>query len=295
MINPEIFSSTYHKIISYDGGFVFDLLKKNIPHLSDSNWLDRAEFGGLYVNGIPCKDNILLPNPACVEYYEPNYDINHASDFFPTFNKNWIVFEDDFLIVAYKPDGIPTMPSKEQSLYCLRSYLNKYVGHAVHCPSRLDTSTQGLVICSKDNRVHGLLQKQFEHRTIQKEYRLLTASKIDWEEKNVDLPIGKSTLHPVLREVNGKDSKSANTFFKIINSHNNKTQIAAFPKTGRTHQIRVHSSHEGFPIVGDKFYGSGVIGDKLHLVSYGLVLQHPVTDKLTEVNAPKSLLPVWVN
>ena len=297
MLSSSVFSSLYHKFAHYDGGLLFEFLSKNLTHIPSSEWEKRANYGGIYVNGLLANQDQTLPTPASIEYYEPKYPIEDAEKFFPKFSSDWIVFEDQFILVSYKPAGLPTMPAKEQNKYSLRSYLDKYVGHAVHCPSRLDTSTQGLVIVSKDSRTHGLLQQVFEHKRIRKEYRFVTDAVVDWEFFEANQPIGKSPEHPVLRCINGTNAKSAHTRFEKIRSiESGGTVIRALPTTGRTHQIRVHSSAHGFPIRFDKFYSSYTEMPKgpLCLLSYAISLKHPVTDENLVIQMPDNLLPTWI-
>lgn len=295
------FSSKYHKYITYDGGRLFSLLQSKLNHLSEIDWSTRAKFGGIYMNGIIATEDIDLPTPACVEYYEPIYDLREAENFYPKFNKDWIVFEDNHFLVSFKPANLSTMPAKEQVHFNLRKYLDTYVGHAVHCPSRLDTSTQGLVIVSKDSRTHKDLQQLFEKKMIQKSYLLLSSNIPISTTWTCDLPIGKSYKHPVLRACYGESAKDAFTSFEKLNEiefmdeSNTKYRgsfILAKPKTGRTHQIRVHSSHMGYPIVGDKFYGT-ISYKNLCLLSYSLSFIHPIFNTLTNITAPTDLIPDW--
>lgn len=297
MVSSEVFSSIHHKFIHREGGDLFAYLCRILPHIPADEWDKRAQFGGLYINGLRVTEDKILPLPACIEYYEPKYSIDQSSMHYPVFSQDWIVYEDLFFIVCCKPAGLSTMPAKEQTKHSLRTYLDSYAGCAVHCPSRLDTSTYGLVIVSKDQRTHGLLGQLFEYKKIKKEYRFITNSKIDWDFFEANEPIGKSNKHPVLRCINGIESKSAFTRFeKICQLNDNGTLIRALPKTGRTHQIRVHSSAHSFAIRGDKFYGSDSSLNKgpLCLLSYSLSFTHPVSEQNLTIELPDRLMPNWL-
>ena len=297
----QAFSSYYHKFAWYEGGSLFDVVGALLPQIPLSSWPDRAAFGGLYVNGIGSHVDMQLPNPACIEYYEPKFDFKTADQFYPPFKKEWILFEDEYLICCHKPSRLPTMPAKEQQQFSLRKYLDQYVGNAVHCPSRLDMSTQGLVIVSKRTESHGLLQQLFEKKQIQKYYLFLTSKIPEWKSYKVDAPIGKSNKHPVLREVHGAEAKNATTSLTLLKSHtftssNNEIFSGAFiqakPITGRTHQIRVHAASLDLPIVGDKFYGH-VPFEMLCLLSYQLEFIHPIYETPIRITVPQHLAPEW--
>jgi 23S rRNA pseudouridine1911/1915/1917 synthase len=298
----EAFHSHHHRIECYQGGWLFAELHAALPdRAAQYSWETRAAFGGIYVNGLAAVEDQQLPVPALIEYYEPKFPLAEAHTFYPAFDPNWIVFEDAYLIACAKPARLPTMPAKEQHQFSLRKYLDTYVGHPVHCPSRLDMSTQGLVIVSKRPESHGPLQKLFEQKKIQKSYLFLSHHAPSWNEMHVDAPIGKSAAHPVLRAIEGSDAKAAATDFSLVQQHtfvdsagteHHGAFIRAQPRTGRTHQIRVHASAQGCPIVGDKFYGS-VPFDCLGLLSYRLDFIHPIFDKPTTIELHQAVIPHW--
>jgi 23S rRNA pseudouridine1911/1915/1917 synthase len=141
------------------------------------------------------------------------------------------------------------------------------------------------------------LQQVFEHKRIRKEYRFVTDAAVLWNHFEVNDPIGKSTVHPVLRCINGANAKSAHTRFEKIGVlKSGGTVIRALPTTGRTHQIRVHSSSHGFAIRFDKFYSSytSIPSEPLCLLSYSMTLKHPVTEQTLVVEMPDRLLPGWI-
>lgn len=273
-----------------------DYLISVMPHIDTESWRKRFLLGGIFVNGIPANFDDIINYPCNIEYYEPKYDIDNLSEFFPKFCKDNIVYEKNGIVVYYKPRKLPTTPSKEQKFYNLRSYLEKYYKSQVHLPSRLDTSTQGLVIGSYQEERHEFVQKLFEKKDIQKYYMLKVSGDVPFEEYDCDFNISKSKEHPVLRisvSNESNEGKEARTIFKVIkrNREENSTILLARPITGRTHQIRVHISSLGFPIIGDNFY-NGAINSELCLVCFKLEFKDRDSNLIT-INAPYNLLPDW--
>ena len=302
------FSSRHHRFAWYEGGSLFDFLERQLPIQTlldpNSSWQERAEFGGIFINGLRVFADQPLPLPALVEYYEPKFDFKNAHTFYPPFDSNWIVFEDEFLLVVFKPARLPTMPAKEQHLYSLRLYIDTYIGKEAHCPSRLDMSTQGLVVISKEKSFHKQLQQLFEQKKIQKHYLFLTHTQgadNAWQKKIVDAPIGKTPVHPVLRVIDGRDAKPAqtiitrgneNSFLDLNGVQHHGGYFFAEPLTGRTHQIRIHAASLGLPIVGDRFYGQ-IPHAPLGLLSWKVAFVHPETKAAISIELPPRLIPKW--
>jgi 23S rRNA-/tRNA-specific pseudouridylate synthase len=188
------------------------------------------------------------------------------------------------------------MPAKEQRHFSMKTYLERFTGSIIHMPSRLDVSTQGLLITSISSKAHAKLQQAFEHRLVKKEYLCATHIKPTWSNLSVNLPIGRAKEHSVLRVIDHKDGQAAQTELSVLGSSNTSKSpiyvLSAKPLTGRTHQIRVHTATSGVPILGDKFYG-GAPATSLHLVSFAVACLHPVTGKQIKFTLPKSLQPSW--
>ena len=121
---------------------------------------------------------------------------------------------------------------------------------------RLDRDTSGAIVIAKTNAVHIHLGQQFHDRLVQKEYFAITAGRIDRDRDVIDASIGR---HPYQRDkmairADHSTSKQASTFYEVISRHGRFTQVRLRPKTGRTHQLRVHLSHIGCPIICDRLY-----------------------------------------
>lgn len=298
------FSSTYHVWKFYDKESlppsVIAHLENALPHIDPTSWHERLEFGGVFINGLPALSDTALPAPCKIEYYEPRFPLEEAASHFASFHPEYIVFEDTHLAVIFKPARLPSMPGKEQRAFNMRSYLDKHFRCTIHMPSRLDMSTQGLLIVSKTEAMHGPLQKLFEEKRIGKRYLLETSSAVTWSEHEIDHPIGKTPHHPVLRAVCAEGKRALTRFTRVATSSLTtldgrtipSTIIEATPVTGRTHQIRVHSAYGGFPVAGDNFYG-GERCEGLHLLSHRLDFTHPFTREELRICLPPSLYPQW--
>ncbi len=276
-----------------------EFLIEAMPQIDPDSWNERFDWGGVYINGKPELPESFITPPAKVEYFEPKLPFPEYSKLFPPFyTDKYIIFEDRDLLIVFKPEGLPSKPAKEQNRFSLLKSLEEYAGQRLHMPSRLDVGTAGLVIVSKSRRAHDALQKMFERHDLRKSYLLEIAGEPKEERFVVDAPIGRDMRHPVLRKVvaeGAEGAKSAVTkFAKVYSKEAGHTIMLAEPQTGRTHQIRVHSVHLGFPLVGDPFY-RGEEAQELHLLSYRLEFEHPFTKKKVSFCVPDELLPEWLN
>ena len=190
-----------------------------------------------------------------------------------------ILFEDQWLLVLHKPEGVLSVPGKseEQSIYSLlRARYPKATGPLV--VHRLDMATSGLLLAAKTQEVHRHLQAQFENRSIKKRYIALLDGILSEEEGVIDLPICPDYLDRPRQMVNEELGKTAITRYQVMDRKNGQTRIAFFPLTGRTHQLRVHAAHPlglNCPIVGDELYGRKA--ERLYLHAEYLEFIHPVS------------------
>ncbi len=269
-------------------------LQKLAPHIDESSWAQRLTFGGIFLNGrVPESLDTPLPCPCCIEYYEPRFQISEASSFFPAFRADQIVYQDEDLVAAYKPPGLPSMPARDQAQFSLKQQLDHHLSCTIHMPSRLDMSAQGLLVMSTQERMHKPLQRLFEERKLCKSYCLLTDTAPSWEEQTCVEPIGLDARHPVLRKVRGQNAQDAETHFTVLQRHpDGSALLRAQPKTGRTHQIRVHAAYLGCAIRGDKFYSSKPEA-QLHLLSYKLEFIHPIGRHSLSIRLPERFCPAW--
>jgi tRNA pseudouridine32 synthase/23S rRNA pseudouridine746 synthase len=192
-----------------------------------------------------------------------------------------IVYEDEILAVINKPAEFLSVPGKiiSDSVYqrVKELYPNATGPLIVH---RLDMSTSGLMLIAKDEETYVKLQSQFIKRTIKKRYVALLDGVLEENEGFIDLPLRVDLDDRPRQLVCYEHGKPSQTKWKKIEIRNNQTLVYFYPITGRTHQLRVHASHElglNTPIVGDDLYGTK--GKRLHLHAEELIFIHPKSNK----------------
>jgi tRNA pseudouridine32 synthase/23S rRNA pseudouridine746 synthase len=201
-----------------------------------------------------------------------------------------IVFEDAWVVVVDKPWGLLSVPGREASmmdsvLTRLRARYPRATGPLlVH---RLDLDTSGLLIAALDPRTHADLQRQFTHREVQKRYVALLDGVVRGERGTIDFPI-RVDLDDRPRQIHDPvHGKPALTEWHVLARSEERTRVAFFPRTGRTHQLRVHAAHPlglGTPIVGDRLYGHEA--SRLHLHAESLSFRHPHTGQQVSFELP---------
>ncbi len=160
-----------------------------------------------------------------------------------------VIYEDDNVLVLNKPAGLLSMAKGE---YCPEKTLEDY-GLLVH---RLDRDTSGVVILAKNEEAQTFLRKQFQDRKAHKTYFAIVEGRPKLDEANINLPINRDLKRPNTFRVEA-GGKPSETYYKVIKSNNKYSLVELKPKTGRTHQLRVHLNYLGTPILGDVVYGSG--------------------------------------
>lgn len=278
---------------------LLEALKEIVPSMNDEELQLLLAFGGVFVNGAPNQNGTQkLIAPLRIECFLPKFDLRDPQKFFPSFDPSWIIYQDEFILVCWKPKGLPTIPSREQRRFNLKSYLDQHLALKIHMPSRLDMSTCGIVLVSTAPRSNAPIQGLYDQQLIHKIYHLRTLGNLQTDPATVDAPIGKHPTHPVLRVIR-EDGQQAKTYFRTlasdspISGYAGTSLIEAKPVTGRTHQIRVHAAHHGIPILGDSFYSNATHSEGLHLMAYSLRFPHPISRKEMEVVAPEQLIPAW--
>lgn len=197
-----------------------------------------------------------------------------------------IVYEDPWLSVINKPAGILSVPGKEDavSVYSLmrEQYPEADGPLTVH---RLDMATSGLMLIAKTKRVHQNLQAQFKNRLVRKRYVALLEGIVPKDKDTVDLPLCLNPLDRPRQMVHTEHGKPAITDYQVLERLDGKrTRIAFYPRTGRTHQLRIHAAHPlglHCPIIGDELYGEKA--DRLYLHAEYLEFTHPITGETVRI------------
>jgi 23S rRNA pseudouridine1911/1915/1917 synthase len=175
-----------------------------------------------------------------------------------------ILYEDEFLCAVNKPAGMVVHPGSGVAGGTLVNALLHHVkslsaGWGAGRPGivhRLDKDTSGVLIVAKTDETHAALGRMFAAREIHKEYIGMCAGRRPQASGNISAPLGRSRRDPVRRSVRG-DGKDALTEYVLLSHHCGISVVRFLPRTGRTHQIRVHASVSGFPVVADSVYGGG--------------------------------------
>lgn len=191
-----------------------------------------------------------------------------------------VVYEDEDLLVVYKPYDMPMHPSRKQHAITLANAVRAYLNEpfVFRCPTRLDRDTSGLVIVAKNRVASAILSDQAKKHQIQKEYLAIAEGKID-AIITINAPIDRIG-ETMIREVNYDTGKEAIThlFPEKYYPEQNVTLIRLVLETGRTHQIRVHTKYIGHPLVGDLFYNrENRQMNRQALMAHKISFIHPVT------------------
>ena len=266
--------------------------KKN-ENISRTNIQRLIENGNILVNGeerkisykVQIGDNISIniPDPKETKIKAEEIPLD-------------IIYEDNDIIVVNKPKGMVVHPASgnlegtlvnaimsicKDSLSGIGGEIRPGIVH------RLDKDTSGLLIVAKNDLAHINMSNQIKNRQVKKIYIALVRGNINEEEATINMPIGRSTKDRKKMAVR-KDGKEAITHFKVLKRYSNYTLLKVKIDTGRTHQIRVHLSEIGHPVVGDIVYSNGknefgVQGQMLHAKS--LDFKHPITNKQMHLEA----------
>lgn len=208
-----------------------------------------------------------------------------------------VIYEDNDIIVVDKPKGMVVHPANGNPdgtlvnaiLSMCKDSLSK-IGDEIRpgIVHRLDKDTSGLLIVAKNDLAHMNMSKQIQDRLVTKKYIALVKGVVSENEATIDLPIARSTKDRKKMAVD-KNGKNAVTHFKVLKRYDKYTLLEIKIDTGRTHQIRVHMSYIGHPVVGDAVYSNGknefgVEGQMLH--ARYLEFKQPVTGQELKLEAP---------
>ncbi len=284
----------------FDSGKRLDALLSEKTELSRSAAARLAELGEVTVNGVPAakkhtvkagdKIEISVPEPEPSEAVAENIPLD-------------ILYEDSDILVINKPSGMVVHPAPGNYTGTLVNALLYHCGHSLSgiggvirpgIVHRIDKDTSGLLVVAKNDRAHKALASELEVHGIEREYHALVRGGFKVQSGKIDLPIGR---HPVDRKrmavltADGAHVKDAITHYEVLCGYKDVSYLKLKLETGRTHQIRVHMSHIGHPLIGDEVYATNRIRfEKLHsallcgqvLHAKRLTLTHPTTKERME-------------
>ncbi|MBW1974500.1 MAG: RluA family pseudouridine synthase [Deltaproteobacteria bacterium] len=257
--------------------------------LSSRDADELIRFGSVHVNSrrvlnpkatVTCGDEVRLYWPW------------HGTKRFYEISPDRILYEDQWFIFYNKEPGIPCQQTPSDSynnVYeALKRFLSKRENNPVYLAihHRLDQDTSGIILFVKDKAVNKAISFLFKERKITKEYLVCVEGEPPSKEWVVDQDIIRQ--HHRYGWTHKGRGKSATTFFKVLQNIGNRYLLLAIPRTGRTHQIRLHVQASGLKIPGDRIYG-GPPNPVLLLHSWRLTFRHPVTEK--EIRLRADILP----
>lgn len=270
-------------------------LAENVENLTRSRAQKLIDDGDATVNGECRKPNYKLragdivrldvPQPKETEIVAQDIDLD-------------IVYEDAHMLVVNKPQGMVVHPAAGNYSGTLVNALMHYCGHNLSGINgeirpgilhRIDKDTSGLLLVAKDDTAHLGLSEQIKEHSLTREYICLVHGKIKEDGGTIDAPIGRDPKDRKKMTITEKNSRNAVTHYTVLERFDKYTLVKCRLETGRTHQIRVHMSKKGHPIVGDKTYGRkkeefALEGQLLHAFKVGYI--HPVTAEYMEFERP---------
>ena len=284
-----------------DGYLVY---KKILPSRSQLQRL--IEEAKIKVNGFPSKASYKIKayDTISIEIPEPAESVLRPEDIPIS-----IVYEDEDVVVVNKPAGMIVHPGAGHKHHTLVNAL------LFHCKflsgiggvlrpgivHRIDKDVSGLLVVAKNDAAHLALSQQFKTKTIRRVYQALVYGRFESPHGSFDLPIGRHPVHRRKMSTHTKRGKSALTIWDVLASYDQMSFMKISLETGRTHQIRVHFSDAGHPVVGDMTYGGKnrarhLIDPSLKqaveklpallLHAQTLTFQHPTTQKMMSFEAP---------
>lgn len=266
-------------------------LASQVESLTRSRIQKLIADGDITVNGLPSRSNYKLREGDVIEINIPEAkEVEISAEEIPLD----IVYEDECMLVVNKPQGMVVHPAAGNYNGTLVNALMAHCGDNLSGINgeirpgilhRIDKDTSGLLMVAKNDTAHLGLSEQIKEHSLTREYLALVHGKIKEDSGTIDAPIGRDEKDRKKMTITDKNSRNAVTHFFVLERFDKYTFVRCRLETGRTHQIRVHMSKNGHPIVGDPVYGVRkeefkLNGQLLHAHMLGFI--HPVTKEYME-------------
>lgn len=262
----------------------FDFSRKSLSKIKNAK--------GIYLNGVHVYVTVRVKEGDLLEIMVPE---ETSEEILPQKVPVDIIYEDEDIVVINKQPDVVVHPTRNHYLGTIANGLMYYwqekgLKHRFRPVNRLDKDTSGLFIVAKNQYSHHKLALQLQDRTLQRTYHAIVHGILDNKKGTVNAPIMKDPEHSMRRIVifDSSEAKEAITNYRVIKECNNYSLVELKLMTGRTHQIRVHMSWLGYPLVGDDLYGGTnhplINRQALHAIE--LSFNHPITGESLNFRTP---------
>ena len=285
-----------YKLTADESGERIDkFLSRNCENLSRSYIQKLLKDGNIMVNKLAVKANYKIASGDVIQIRIPE---SEPLDILPEDIPLDILYEDSDILIVNKPKGMVVHPSPGHYTHTLVNAVLYHCGgnlsgiNGVIRPGivhRIDMNTTGSLLICKNDRAHQILAEQLKEHSITRRYHAIVHGNIKEDSGTVDAPIGRHPADRKKMSTKSQHGRHAVTHYRVLERFGSYTYIECELETGRTHQIRVHMSSIGHPILGDDVYGPArcpfkLEGQTLHAKTLGIV--HPSTKEYMEFDAP---------
>ena len=285
----------YELTADESGERIDKFLSRNYENLSRSYIQKLLKDGNIIVNKLAVKANYKIASGDVIHIRIPE---SEPLDILPENIPLDILYEDSDILIVNKPKGMVVHPSPGHYTHTLVNAVLYHCGgnlsgiNGVIRPGivhRIDMNTTGSLLICKNDRAHQILAEQLKEHSITRRYHAIVHGNIKEDSGTVDAPIGRHPADRKKMSTKSQHGRHAVTHYRVLERFGSYTYIECELETGRTHQIRVHMSSIGHPILGDDVYGPArcpfkLEGQTLHAKTLGII--HPSTKKYMEFDAP---------
>lgn len=285
----------YELTADESGERIDKFLSRNYENLSRSYIQKLLKDGNIIVNKLAVKANYKIASGDVIHIRIPE---SEPLDILPENIPLDILYEDSDILIVNKPKGMVVHPSPGHYTHTLVNAVLYHCGgnlsgiNGVIRPGivhRIDMNTTGSLLICKNDRAHQILAEQLKEHSITRRYHAIVHGNIKEDSGTVDAPIGRHPADRKKMSTKSQHGRHAVTHYRVLERFGSYTYIECELETGRTHQIRVHMSSIGHPILGDDVYGPArcpfkLEGQTLHAKTLGIV--HPSTKEYMEFDAP---------